>query len=67
MRKPSIFIKSAKKIFRTGKIDDFIDELLYESENLRRTINQKQDEVAGLNRMLNQQALTQDQSNEKIR
>jgi chromosome segregation ATPase len=29
------------------------DELHYESKNLRRTINQKQDEVAGLNRMLN--------------
>lgn len=31
IKKPAIFIKSMKKIFLTGKLDDFIDELLYEN------------------------------------
>ena len=43
------------------------DELHYESENLRRTINQKQEEISSLQHMINQQAHNADQLAEKIR
>lgn len=36
------------------------DELHYESENLRRTVNTKQEEIAGLNKIVNQQSHSND-------
>ena len=42
------------------------DELHYESENLRRTINQKQEEISNLEHLNNQQAHNNDQLTQKI-
>lgn len=43
------------------------DELHYESETLRRTINTKQEEVSGLNQLINQHVHAEDQLQERLR
>ncbi len=43
------------------------DELHYESETLRRTINTKSEEISGLNQIINQQQHAHDQLAEKLR
>lgn len=48
---------------RKGEFDNLkrgFDELHYESENLRRTINSKSEEIQGLTRLVNQHGHTND-------
>lgn len=43
------------------------DEMHYESENLRRALNGRQEEIAGLNRIAGQQGHMNDQLSDKVR